>query len=136
LAKYGENTLFELMLTGPILSTLGMEYIFKDFWDTIHTRKQTVNLFLEKLCAIELQMDKLASAEATAFVVHENDKKSNSTKVNSCKSTKRGADRAKQKIPCNQCKQLSHWAAECPQKQQHTRDRGCKWAAKKNAMRF
>ncbi|XP_023229252.1 uncharacterized protein LOC111629572 [Centruroides sculpturatus] len=25
-------------------------------------------------------------------------------------------ERAKQKFPCNKCKQLGHWAAECPQK--------------------
>jgi len=125
------------MLTGRILSTLGTEYdIFQDVWDTIPTSNQTANLLIEKLCAVELRTDKLASAEATAFVAHENDKKSNSTKVNSCKSTKRGADRAKQKFPCNQCKQLGHWAAECPQKQQHAGDRGGKSAAKKNAGLF
>jgi len=49
-----------------------------------------VNLLIEKLCAIELQADRLASAEATAFVTHENDnKKSNSMKVNSSKSMKK-----------------------------------------------
>jgi len=54
-------------------------------------------------------------------------------KVNSSKSVKRGADSAKQKFPCNKCKQLGHWAAECPQKQQHAGDRGGKLAAKKTA---
>jgi hypothetical protein len=113
LAKCSENTLSERMLTGRVLSTLGREYIFKDVWDTIPTSKQTANFLVEKLCVIELRTDKVASAEATAFVAHENDKKSNSTKVNLCKSTKSGADRAKQKFPSSQCKQLSHWAAEC-----------------------
>ena len=76
------------MLTGRILSTHGKEYdIFKDVWDTIHTSTQTVNLLIEKLCAIELQADKLASAEATALVAHENDKKWNSMKVNSSNKT-------------------------------------------------
>ena len=135
LAKHSENTLSERMLTGRFLSTLGKEYdSFKDVWDTIPTSTQTVNLLIEKLCAIELRADKLASAKATAFVAHENEKKkSNSMKVNSSKSTKRGADRAKQKFPCNKCKQLGRWAPECPQKQQHARDRGGKSAAKKNA---
>jgi hypothetical protein len=55
-----------------------------------------VNLLIEKLCAIELRADKLASAEATAIIAHENYKKSNSMKVNSGKSMKSGADRAKQ----------------------------------------
>jgi CCR4-NOT transcriptional regulation complex NOT5 subunit len=130
--------LSECILTGRILSTLGTEYdIFQDVWDTIPTSNKTVNLLIEKLCAVELRTDKLVSAEAAVFVAHENDKKkSNSTKVNSCKSTKRGADRAKQKFPCNQCKQLIHWAAECPQKQQHAGDRGGKSAAKKNAGVF
>ena len=59
--------------------------------------------------------------------------KANSVKVNSNKSTKRGADRAKQKFPCNKCKQLGHWAVECLQKQKHAGDRGGKSAAKKNA---
>jgi len=95
-----------------------------------------VNLLIEKLCEIELQADKLASAEATALVAHENDEKSNSMKVNSSKSMKRGADRTKQKFPGNKCKQLGHWAAECPQNQQHARDRGGKSAAKKNADAF
>ena len=57
-------------------------------------------------------------------------------KVNSSKSMKRGADSAKQKFPCNKCKQLGHWAAQCPQKQQHAGDRGGKSAAKKNADAF
>jgi len=56
-------------------------------------------------------------------------------KVNSSKSMKR-ADCAKQKLPCDKCKQLGHWAAECPQKWQHARDRGGKSAAKKNADAF
>jgi hypothetical protein len=101
------------MLTGRILSTLGKEYDnFKDVWNTILTSTQEVNLLIEKLCAIELRSDKLASAEATAIVAHKNDKKkSNSMKVNSNKSTKRGAGRAKQKFPCNKCKQVGHWAA-------------------------
>ena len=73
--KHSENMLSERMLTGRILSTLGKEYDnFKDAWDTIPTGTQTVNLFIEKLCAIELRADKLASAEATAFVARENDK--------------------------------------------------------------
>ena len=49
---------------------------------------------------------------------------------------KRGTDRVKQKFPCNKCKQLDHWAVECPQKQQHAGDRGGKSAAKKNADVF
>jgi len=35
-----------------------------------------------------------------------------------------------------QCKQLGHWAADCPQKQQHAGDRGGKSAAKKKAGAF
>jgi hypothetical protein len=137
LAKHSENTLSEHVLTGRILSSLGKKYDnFKDVLDTIPTSAQTVNLLIEKLFAIELRADKLASAEATALVAHENDKKSNSMKVNSSKSTKRGADRAKQKLPCNKCKQLGQWAAECPQKQQHSWDRRGKSAAKKNADVF
>jgi len=101
------------MLNGRILSTLGKEYNnFKDVWNTILTSTQKVNLLIEKLCAIELRADKLASAEATAIVAHENDKKkSNFMKVNSIKSMKRGADRAKQKFPCNKCEQLGQGAA-------------------------
>jgi hypothetical protein len=52
------------------------------------------------------------------------------------KSMKRGAEHAKQKFPCNKCKQLGHWAAECLQKQQHAGDRGRKPTAKKNADAF
>ena len=71
------------------------------------------------------------------LVARENDKKKpNSMKVNSSKSTKRGADHTKQRFPCNKCKQLGHWAAECPQKRQHTGDRGSILAAKKNADAF
>jgi hypothetical protein len=76
----------------------------------------------------------LASAEAAAPVTHENDKKnSNSVKVNFSKSMKKRVDHAKQKFPCNKCKQLGHWAAECPQKQQHAKIEGGKSAKKKNA---
>jgi hypothetical protein len=55
LMKHSENTLFERMLTERILSTLGKEYDnFKDVWDTIPARERTVNLLIEKLCAVEL----------------------------------------------------------------------------------
>jgi len=119
LVKHSENMLSERMLTGQILSTLGKEYdSFKDVWDTIPTSTQTGNFLIEKICAVELRADKFALAEATALVAHENDKKKlNSVKVNSSKSMKRGADRAKQKFPCNKCEQLGHWSSECPQKQ-------------------
>ena len=138
LAKHNENTLSEPMLNGRILSTLGKEYdSFKDVWDTIRTRAQTVNLLIEKLCAVELQADKFASAEATALVPHENDtKKSNSMKMKSSKSMKRGVDCTKQKFPCNKCRQLGHWAVDCPQKQHHAGDGGGKSVAKKNADVF
>jgi hypothetical protein len=136
LVKHHENTLSERMLTGRILSTLGKEYNFKDVWDTNPTSTQTVNLLVEKLCAIELRADKFASAEATALVTRENDKKSNSMKVKSSKCKKIGPDGAKQKFPCNKCKQLGHWAADCPQKQQHAGDRGGKSVAKKKAHVF
>jgi hypothetical protein len=69
-----------------------------------------------------------------AFVLHENDKnKLYSTKVNSSKSKKRGADSAK-RVFSYKCRQLGHWAAaECPQKQQRAGNRGGKSDAKKNA---
>jgi len=45
-----------------------------------------MNILIEKLCAIELPADKLASAKITVFVTHVNDKRnSNSTKMNSSK---------------------------------------------------
>jgi hypothetical protein len=123
------------MLIGRILRTLGKEYNnFKDVWDTIPVREQTVNLLIEKLCAIELRADKLASSEGTAFAARENEKeKSSSMKVNPGKSTKRGSSRSKQKFPCNRYKQLGHWAAEWLQKQQHSRDKGNKSATKKSS---
>jgi hypothetical protein len=78
-----------------------------------------------------LRADKVATAETTAFVSHKNKKKWwNSTKVNSSKYKKRGADHAKQNFPSNK------WPAESSQKQQHTRDRVGKSAAKKNADAF
>jgi hypothetical protein len=96
-----------------------------------------VNLLIQKLCAFELPADKLASAEATVFIAHENDKKkSNYVKVNSSKPTIKDAYHAKETFPCNKCKQLGHWAVECPQKQQHAGDRGGKSTAKKNAHTF
>ena len=49
---------------------------------------------------------------------------------------KSGADRAKQKFPCNKCKQLGHWAAECRQKQQYAGNRSGKLAVKKNTDAF
>ena len=77
--------------------------------DTIPTSTQTVNLLIEKFCAIELRADKLASAEATAIIAHENYKKSNSMKVNSGKSMKSGADRAKQ----ISLQQVQTWSLGC-----------------------
>jgi hypothetical protein len=113
LAKHGENTFSERTLTGIISSTLGKEYDnFKYVWDTISTSTQTVNLLIEKLCAIELRADKLASAKATALVAHENDRtKSNSMKVNSSNSMKKEADSAKQKITLQQVQ--TTWSPGC-----------------------
>jgi len=54
-------------------------------------------------------------------------------KGNVSKSTKRKTDSTKQKFPCNKCKQLGHWAAVCPQKQQHAENIHDKSATKKNA---
>jgi len=55
LVKHSQIMLSEYMLAGRILSTLGKEYNnFKDVWDTIPTSTQTVNLLIEKLCAVEL----------------------------------------------------------------------------------
>jgi hypothetical protein len=101
LKKHSGNTLSKRILTERNMPTLGKEYdIIKDVWYAIPTSKQAVNLLIEKLCAIELRADKLASAKATAFIAHDNGKnKSNFTKVSSSKSTKREADHAKQKFP-------------------------------------
>ena len=74
--------------------------------ERIPTNIQTLNLLIEKLCKIELGVDKMAIAEVTAYVAHENDKESsNFTKVNSSKSKKREAKCEKQIFPCNKCKQ-------------------------------
>jgi hypothetical protein len=91
LAKHSKNKLSECTLTGRILSTFGNEYFnFKNVWDTIPTSKQMVNLLIQKLCVFELPADKLASAEATAFTAHENNKKKlNYVKLNSSKSKKK-----------------------------------------------
>ena len=71
-----------------------------------------MNLISEKLCVIEVRADTLASAEATAFIVRDNDKKkSNPTELSSGKSARRGAERAEQKFPCNKCKALHNCAA-------------------------
>jgi hypothetical protein len=138
LAKQYKNTLSERMLAGRIMSTLGKEYDnFKDVCDTIPTNAQNLNLLIEKLCAMELRADKQESAEATALVAHENDtKKSNSMKVKSSKSMKIEAERARQKFPCNKCKQLGLWAADCPQKQKHAGSKIGKLAANKNTDAF
>jgi hypothetical protein len=89
LAKHGENTLSGHMLTEKILSAKEYDN-FKDVWDTISANTHTVNLLIEKLCAIELRADTSASAEATGLVAHENDRrKSNSMKVNNSNSIKK-----------------------------------------------
>ncbi|XP_047004604.1 uncharacterized protein LOC124622855 [Schistocerca americana] len=113
LSKHEENTLSERILNGRILSTLGKDYDnFKDLWDTIPTEKQSLNLLIEKLCTIELrEQDVNGSA---AFVISKTRKRQTSNQQ--VKMTK---SQLKQKFPCNKCKQLGHWAAECPQ---NTRD--------------
>ncbi|XP_047000554.1 uncharacterized protein LOC124616295 [Schistocerca americana] len=113
LAKHEENTLSERILNGRILSTLGKDYdSFKDLWDTIPTEKQSLNLLVEKLFTAELlEQDINGSA---AFVVSKTRKRQTSNQL--LKMTK---SQLKQKFPCNICKHLGHWAAECPQ---NTRD--------------
>ncbi|XP_049809251.1 uncharacterized protein LOC126252403 [Schistocerca nitens] len=116
LAKYEgktENTISEIILNGRILSTLGKDYDnFKDLWDTIPTEKQSLNVLIEKLCTIELREQDINGS--AAFVVSKLRKRQTSNQQ--VKMTKL---QLKLKFPCNICKQLGHWAAECPQ---NTRD--------------
>ena len=114
LAKHKENTLSERILNGRIMSTLGKEFDnFRDLWDTIPAEKQTLNLLIEKLCTIEtreIKQTNTISSESAAFVARQQFKKKKQPEKNSSK-----LDRAKMKFPCNKCKELGHWAAECPQ---------------------
>lgn len=115
LANHKENTLSERLLIGRILSTLGSEFNnFKDIWDTLPEKLQTVNLLIEKLCTIELREDLDSVHERNgALLVHK-------AKVKSAKAKKKEVEvekvDKKQKFPCNFCKKLGHWAAECPKK--------------------
>ncbi|XP_055920704.1 uncharacterized protein LOC129952234 [Eupeodes corollae] len=95
------------------MSTLGKEFDnFRDLWGTIPAEKQTLNLLIEKLCTIETRETKQnIESDGAAFVTRGNFKKKQKQpeKVNS------KLERAKIKFPCNKCKELGHWAAECPQ---------------------
>lgn len=95
-----------------------------------------MNLISEKLCAFEVRADTLASAEATAFIARDNDKKTNLTEMSSGKSAKRGNECAKQKFPCDKCKALHRCAAKRSQKQQHAGYKGGKTAIRKNVVYF
>ncbi|XP_047106252.1 uncharacterized protein LOC124775464 [Schistocerca piceifrons] len=85
---------------------------FMDLWDTIPTKKQSLNLLIEKLCTTELREQDINGSKA--FVVSKARRRQTSNQQ--VKMTK---SQLKQKFPCNICKQLGHWAAECPQ---NTRD--------------
>ncbi|XP_047104935.1 uncharacterized protein LOC124749991 [Schistocerca piceifrons] len=69
-------------------------------WHTIPAENQHLNLLIEKLCTIELREQ--STMDVTALVAYNSRKKMSK-------------ERAKQKFPCNKCKQLGHWAAECLQ---------------------
>jgi hypothetical protein len=131
LQKNEENTLSERILNGRILSTLGKEYdSFKDIWDTIPSENQTVNLLIEKLCAIELRENN--QDQSSAFVTCERTKKQpNKLKKSTCENQKKNAEQAKLKFPCHKCKKLGHWAAECPEKKKHCPDGNKKYSESK-----
>ncbi|XP_072380862.1 uncharacterized protein [Diabrotica undecimpunctata] len=110
LQKHDENVLSERMLNGRILSTLGKDFDnFKDLWDTILSKNQTLNLLIEKLCTIELRDQ--STVEFFAFVA----RNSRTEKYNQNQSmkSKKNVHRAKEKFPCHKCKTLGHWAKEC-----------------------
>lgn len=115
LEKHNESKLSERILNGRILSTLGREYDnFKDLWDTIPADQQKLNLLIEKLCSIEARELRVNKAEenVVAFVAKD-------TKVKNKSGFKRNDHsnriaRAKQRFPCNKCRKIGHWAAECP----------------------
>ncbi|XP_018495349.1 uncharacterized protein LOC108864357 [Galendromus occidentalis] len=129
LAKHKESILSERILNGRILSTLGKEYNhFKDLWDTIPEKQQTVNLLIEKLSGMELRDTGLDSVEAfqTALVTSrekeekfaaQNASRPKKTSKSNDKEKSNGKDkeRLKLKFPCRRCKKLGHWAAECPE---------------------
>lgn len=116
LSKNNENSLSERMLVGRIPSTLGKDFNnFKDLWDTITAKDQTLNLLIEKLCAIEMRElhSERAPATGAAFVVQ----KENATQNKSVpKDKKKFKKDPKQRYPCRKCKELGHWAAECPKR--------------------
>lgn len=94
------------------MSTLGKEFAnFKDVWDTIPSDQQTLNLLMEKLCNIELRDSQKGESKQSAFVSQCKRKQNYHHDKRAGKTTKG----AKQKFPCNKCKQLDHWAAECPE---------------------
>ncbi|KAK9703722.1 Leucine Rich repeats (2 copies) [Popillia japonica] len=84
---------------------------FKDIWDTIPSENQKLNLLIEKLCTIELRDQ--SSTEESVFVASGKRKQFKKDKLG---KSNLAMERAKQKFPCNKCKQVGHWAAECPQK--------------------
>ncbi|KAL0281595.1 UNVERIFIED_CONTAM: hypothetical protein PYX00_002534 [Menopon gallinae] len=112
LEKNNENRLSDKILNGRILSTLGNEFDnFKDVWDIIPAKEQTVNLLIEKLCGIEMRSEKLATDENALFVRKIVKKPEKNSRTN-----------PKKKFPCNFCKQFGHWIAECPKRKEEEKE--------------
>ncbi|KAL0279164.1 UNVERIFIED_CONTAM: hypothetical protein PYX00_000774 [Menopon gallinae] len=116
LKKQNENTLSEKMLIGRVLSTLDDEFNnFKDVWDTIPIKDQTLNLLIEKLCAIEMRTEAPPSpvTALAAKKVHPHKCSKKSTKP----EPRASEEDPKSKFPCNYCKKKGHWIADCPKRQ-------------------
>lgn len=110
-----ENELSERILIGKILSTLEENYnYFKDDWNTIPLKDQTLGLLTEKLCATEMrfgeplyQSSGLSAGKSIAQKSPSRFKRSASHNLTGC---------PKWKFSCDYCRQKGHSVSDCPQK--------------------
>lgn len=122
LKRGARNELDESVLIARILTALGHDTRYEDFWtvwECVPENQQKIDLLTEKLCAIELRKFDNCTDSASAFVTKTTNSKSNvsnkNEKVGSVSNKKRQqyiSDQKKKK-PCHKCGKLGHWAAEC-----------------------
>ena len=85
---------------------------------------RTLNLLIEKLCAIELRDLRNCQSQASGAALVANRSRNSRTSQNPGTSAIKKKDRTdpKSRFPCRVCKNLGHWAAECPQKPAEKRE--------------